>query len=116
VRSRKADSDYNRMERQRILLQTIAKDIGISSLLTNFNALAEAVKDNVRTSMTVEEARTMLAFLQADDGTFESVGLVPPIVEPGKPDYPKLQAYLQQLQTNLSQGLPAPTVETTTTG
>jgi LCP family protein required for cell wall assembly len=113
VRSRKADSDYNRMERQRILLQTIAKEIGISTLLTNFNALADAVKENVKTSMTVEEARTLLAFLQADGGAFESVGLVPPIVEPGTPDFPSVQSYLQQLQTNLTQGLPAPTVPST---
>jgi len=113
VRSRKADSDYNRMERQRILLQTIAKEVGIATLLTNFNALADAVKDNVQTSMTVEEARTLLAFLQADGGAFESVGLVPPILEPGHPDFPALQTYLQQLQANLAVGAPAPTVAST---
>jgi LCP family protein required for cell wall assembly len=113
VRSRKADSDYQRMERQRTLLQTIASQIGIADLLTNFSALADAVKNDVHTSMTVEEARTLLATLQADNGTFESVGLVPPIVDPGNPDYPKLRAYLQQLRKNTSEGQPPPTVETT---
>jgi LCP family protein required for cell wall assembly len=113
VRSRKADSDYQRMERQRTLLQTIASQIGITDLLTNFSALASAVKDDVRTSMTVEEARTLLATLQADNGQFESVGLVPPIVEPGNPDYPALRAYLQQLRQDTSQGLPPPTVAST---
>jgi LCP family protein required for cell wall assembly len=112
VRSRTADSDYQRMDRQRTLLQTIASQIGITDLLTNFSALATAVKDDVRTSMTVEEARTMLATLQSDNGAFESVGLVPPIVEPGSPDFPALRAYLQQLRQNTSQGLPPPTVTT----
>lgn len=112
VRSRKADSDYQRMERQRTLLQTIASQIGITDLLTNFTALANAVKDDVRTSMTVEEARTLLATLQADQGQFQSVGLVPPIVEPGDPDFPALRTYLQELRLNVSQGLPPPTVDT----
>ena len=102
VRSRAADSDYQRMERQRTLLQTIASEIGIGDLLTNFTELANAVKEDVRTSMTVEEARTLLAFLQADDGKFESVGLVPPIVEPGDPDYPKLKTYLQLLRRDIA--------------
>jgi LCP family protein required for cell wall assembly len=112
VRSRAADSDYQRMERQRILLQTIAKEIGITDLLTNFTDLANAVKEDVRTSMTVEEARTLLAFLQADGGEFESVGLVPPIVDPSDPDYLKLKTYLQLLRRDIALGQPATTVET----
>lgn len=114
VRSRKADSDYQRMERQRILLETISAKIGIGTLLTNFSTLADIVKDEVRTSMTVEEARTLLAFLQVDDGSFESVGLVPPIVKPGDPDYPKLQDYMQSLRDNVAAGLAAPVVTETT--
>ena len=104
VRSRKADSDYQRMERQRILLQTIAKEVGITDLITKFTDLADIVKDDVRTSMTVDEARTLLAYLQSDNGEFQSIGLVPPIVKPGDPDYPSLQDYLQQLRDNVSKG------------
>jgi LCP family protein required for cell wall assembly len=110
VRSRKADSDYQRMERQRILLQTIAKEIGISDLLTKFTELADIVKDDVRTSMTVDEARTLLAYLQSDNGEFKSIGLVPPIVKPGDPDYDSLRDYLQRLRDNVSQGLEPPVV------
>lgn len=113
VRSRKADSDYQRMERQRTLLQEIAKQVGIGTLITNFNDLAGAVKDNVRTSMTVTEARTLLSFLQNDNGEFKSVGLVPPIVEPGSPDFDALRAYVRQLRENVSKGLDPPVVENT---
>jgi LCP family protein required for cell wall assembly len=119
VRSRKADSDYQRMERQRVLLQTIAKEVGISDLLTKFSELADIVKDDVRTSMTVDEARTLLAYLQSDNGEFQSVGLVPPVVKPGNPDYPSLREYLQQLRDNVSKGQPPPVVTeppTTTNG
>jgi LCP family protein required for cell wall assembly len=113
VRSRKADSDYQRMQRQRTLLQAIADQVGISDIITHFGELADAVKQDVRTSMTVDEARALLAMLQADGGTLESVGLVPPIVNPGHPDYPKLQDYIQQLRSATAKGDPPPTVSTT---
>jgi LCP family protein required for cell wall assembly len=112
VRSRLADSDYQRMERQRTLLETIANDIGIDDLLTNFGELADAVREDVRTSMTVVEARNLLALLQADDGDLESVGLVPPIVDPGNPDYEQLKAYMQDLRQRIAAGQPPPTVTT----
>ncbi len=104
VRSRLGDSDYQRMERQRILLQTIADEIGLDDLLLRFGELAEAVKDNVRTSMTVEEARTLLATLQSGDQHFESIGLAPPLVEPSAPDFDQVRALMQQIRRSLSTG------------
>ena len=113
VRSRTADSDYYRMERQRILLQTIARSVGIGTLLKDFGSLADAVKSDVRTSMTVDEARSLLSQLQADHGTFQSIGLVPPIVTPGRPDYPALRRYIQDLRRRVAAG---ETVTVTTDG
>lgn len=106
VRSRTGDSDYQRMDRQRLLLQTIADEVGIDDLLLHFGELADAVQDNVRTSMTVEEARTLLATLQSGDQSFDSVGLAPPLVEPAHPDYAAIKALMQQIRTALSAGTP----------
>ncbi len=103
VRSRTGDSDYLRMDRQRLLLQTIADESGVGDLLLRFGDLADAVKDNVETSMTVEEARTLLATLK-DTARFESVGLAPPLFEPSRPDYTALKALLQQIRRALSEG------------
>ena len=105
VRSRYADSDYQRMERQRILLQTIADEIGLDDLLLRFGELADAVKDNVRTTMTVEEARTLLATLQ-NTAAFESVGLSPPLIQPSRPDYVEVKALMQQIRQALSADTP----------
>ncbi len=104
VRSRTGDSDYQRMERQRLLLQTIADEIGIDDLLLRFGELAAAVEDNVRTSMTVDEARTLLATLQNGSQEFESIGLSPPLVEPAHPDWTDIKKILQQIRTSLSSG------------
>ena len=104
VRSRTGDSDYLRMDRQRLLLQTIADEIGFGDLLLRFGDLADAVKDNVQTSMTVEEARNLLATLRDSGQEFESVGLAPPLLEPSRPDYTALKALLQRIRRALANG------------
>ena len=106
VRSRTGDSDYQRMDRQRLLLQTIADDVGIDDLVLRFGELSAAVKDNVKTSMTVDEARTLLATLQNSEQEFDSVSLAPPLVEPADPDYTEIKELLQQVRTALSTGTP----------
>lgn len=106
VRSRTGDSDYQRMDRQRLLLQTIADEVGIGDLVLRFGELSAAVKDNVQTSMTVEEARNLLATLQSSEQAFDSVGLAPPLVEPASPDFVAIKALLQKVRTALSTGTP----------
>lgn len=106
VRSRTGDSDYQRMDRQRLLLQTIADEVGIGDLVMRFGELSAAVKDNVQTSMTVEEARSLLATLQNSEQAFDSVGLAPPLVEPASPDFVAIKALLQKVRTALSTGTP----------
>ena len=115
VRSRTGDSDYQRMGRQRLLLQTIVDEIGIDDLLLRFGDLAAALKDNVSTSMSVEEARTMVATLQSGDQSFDSVGLAPPLVEPAHPDYAAIKVLMQKIRTALSNGTPLD-LPTDTTG
>ncbi len=106
VRSRAADSDYQRMERQRILIQTIAQEIGFGDLLTNFGELADAIEDNVHTSMTRDEALDLLRVLQGHDTDLGSVGLVPPVFEPSEPDYAALKALMQDIRRALAEGSP----------
>ena len=106
VRSRTGDSDYQRMDRQRLLLQTIADEVGIDDLVLRFGELSAAVTDNVQTSMTVEEARTLLATLKNSEQEFDSVGLSPPLVEPADPDYAAIKALLQKVRVALSTGAP----------
>lgn len=113
VRSRYADSDYQRMERQRTLIQTIASEIGIDDLLLHFTELYASIKENVRTSMTLDEANALVATLQDNDQQFQSVGLTPPLVEPGHPDYAAIKQLMQDIRYALATGqplnLPTPT-------
>lgn len=116
VRSRAGDSDYQRMERQRILLQTVVSEVGLDDLLLRFTDLSSAIEDNVFMSMTVEEARTLLATLQNSEQEFESIGLSPPLVEPGHPDYVEIKALMQTIRQSLASGTPLDLPTETTTG
>ena len=106
VRSRTGDSDYQRMERQRQLIQTIIDTVGFDDLLLRLDELLAAVKDNVFTSMTSSESQDLLNLLQDADQEFESVGLAPPLVEPGDPEYDEIKAIMQLIRESLAAGTP----------
>jgi len=44
----------------------------------------------------------LLNLLQDADQEFESVGLVPPLVEPGRPDFDAIKAIMQQIRKSLA--------------
>lgn len=104
------------MERQRILIQTIVDKIGIDDLLLRFDTLVDAIADNVFMSMTVTEARTLLATLQDSDAEIESIGLTPPLAEPGDPDYVEIKALMQTIRQSVAAGTPLDLPTDTTLG
>ncbi|MCB0979816.1 MAG: LCP family protein [Acidimicrobiaceae bacterium] len=106
VRSRTADSDYQRMERQRLMIQTIAEKVDFADVLTSFDELADAVRDNIRMSMTWDEVRLLISVLRDRAGDMVSIGLTPPLFEPGDPDYPALQDLLQDIRRAVAEGIP----------
>jgi LCP family protein required for cell wall assembly len=108
VRSRAADSDYQRMERQRVLLTTIIDEIGLSDLILNFGGLARAARDNVRTSMTEQEALRLLEALSGSASAINSIGLVPPTLEPDDPDFDAARRLVQDERQRLATGGPLP--------
>lgn len=104
ARSRSGDSDYQRMDRQRKLLGALSREAGAKDVLTRFGDLAGALRSSVRTSMTVEEARETFAVVQQADDSLGSVGLHPPLIEPGSPDYAKIREILTAVRQALADG------------
>jgi LCP family protein required for cell wall assembly len=102
VRSRVDDSDYQRMERQRFLLQQVASKVGITDVFTSFSDLEGAIKNNVRTSMSIDETHTLLLALQASDRDITSVGLVPPLVDPDEPNWFEVQQIVLDTRAQLT--------------
>jgi LCP family protein required for cell wall assembly len=109
VRSRAADSDYRRMDRQRVLLTSILDEIGLTDLILNFGKLASAARDNVRTSMTEQEALRLLEALSNASSPINSIGMVPPTLEPSDPDFSAARQMLQDERQRLATGGPLAT-------
>lgn len=107
VRSRKADSDYQRMRRQRDVLAALASQVTITSALTGYTSITSAVGDSLHTSLTTEEFTNLLNLLGAETAIVESVGLAPPLVKPENPNYDEMAKIVGRVQLALVTGEPS---------
>jgi LCP family protein required for cell wall assembly len=87
VRSRYADSDYARMDRQRQLLAALVADVGVVDAVTGFSDAVSALRDTVRTTLTRDEFVDLADAASGGGRVVESVGLVPPVFQPASGDF-----------------------------
>ena len=88
ARSRADSTDYDRMERQRQVMEAVIKQFTPQTLLTSYNGLAEAGKDFVQTDIP----QSMIGYLtDLADKTrtlpIENLELVPPLIISEAPDF-----------------------------
>lgn len=107
VRSRKGDSDYYRMARQRSVLAALASQISITDALTSYTAITGAVGDSLVTTMTADEFAYLFGLLGAGTAIVESVGLAPPLMDPTDPDYDQMAKVVGKVQMALVTGEPS---------
>lgn len=112
VRTRKADSDFQRMGRQRQLLQALAQQISFSEVLMNFGGLVDAVKDDVKTSLDLGMAKKLAESIQKKSASIGGVGLVPPIFSQSHPDWAKGHDIIQGIKQSLISGEADKTLKT----
>jgi LCP family protein required for cell wall assembly len=104
VRSRSADSDYQRMGRQRQLLAALGSQVSTSDALRGFGSVAGVLDDSMRTSLSSGEFSSLLDRLGDNSAIVESVGLVPPLITPGSPDYAQIRAIIDAVQLAVVSG------------
>lgn len=98
ARSRTGDSDYQRMQRQRCLLAAAASSLSPTDLVRRYNALANAVEDNVRSDLPSSRLGELARlFADVDVANARTLSLTPPLVTPAKPD----KALVRQLVHDL---------------
>lgn len=107
VRSRKADTDYQRTRRQRDLLAALATQLDLTQVVTSFPQIADAVGGTLRTSLTPDELADTLAVIGGETAIVESVGLVPPLVDMNRPDYQRLAEIVGAVRVALATGVPS---------
>jgi LCP family protein required for cell wall assembly len=108
VRSRAADSDYSRMGRQRHLLEQLAAQTSGSEVLVKFPDIATVMRESVRTSLSTDDFAFLADRLRSGVNIQESVGLTPPFVNPGNPDWPAIADLIDALQDAIKTGVDFP--------
>ena len=104
VRSRYADSDYQRTARQRALLAALARQVSLTEVATNFGAVTSAIGGTLRTSLTPDELAQTLAIVGGETAIVESVGLVPPLTSMTRPDFQKLAEVVGAVRVAIAEG------------
>lgn len=104
VRSRKADSDYQRTRRQRQLLEALATQISFNDVIRSFGGVAAAIGGTLRTSLSPDELADTLAVIGGSTAIVESVGLVPPLVDMSNPDYGELARIVGAVRVAIATG------------
>ncbi|GAA1839686.1 LCP family protein [Microlunatus capsulatus] len=88
ARSRSDSSDYDRMVRQKCVMNAMLDQMDPATVLTNFNKIAAAGQEVVATSVPTSELGTMMDLaLKAKKLPTSSLAVVPPLIQPGAPDF-----------------------------
>jgi LCP family protein required for cell wall assembly len=85
ARSRRDSNDYQRMGRQRCLIQAVLKQKSPADLLTNFQAVAKVTTDNINTNLP-QQVLPQLVSLAGDGFSLESVSFDPNLPDPNEQD------------------------------
>jgi polyisoprenyl-teichoic acid--peptidoglycan teichoic acid transferase len=93
ARSRADSSDYDRMVRQKCVMNAMLNELDPLTVLTKFNKIASAGKEIMATNIPASDLSTMVRLaLAAKQLPVSSVAFMPPLIEPGNPDFDVVRA------------------------
>ncbi|MFT3969338.1 MAG: LCP family protein [Micropruina sp.] len=97
ARSREGSTDYERMARQKCVLNAMAKQLNPLTVVTKFQEIAKAGEEIVATDLPTSQIGTMLDLAQKGRSLpLSSVSFTPPLILPLKPDFAKIREVVQQ--------------------
>lgn len=113
ARSRADSSDYDRMVRQKCVMNAMLDQLEPTTVLTNFNRIAAAGKEVVATSVPTSEVSTMMDLaLKAKRLPTSSLAVVPPLIQPGQPDFDVIRAAVaEKIAKSEAKDAPEPDAE-----
>ena len=92
ARSREGSSDYERMARQKCVINAMVKQLNPTTVLTKFNDLAAASEEVIASNIPSDQLGTALDLaLKGRSLPMASVNFSPPLIKPVKPDFPKIR-------------------------
>lgn len=88
ARSREGSDDYERMQRQRCVVNAMVRQLDPMTVVTKFNELAAVGSGMFKTSAAPGDVAVLADLaLRAKDRKISSVSFVPPLIQPGRPDF-----------------------------
>lgn len=92
ARSREYSSDYERMTRQKCVMNAMLKQLKPETVLTKFQAIADAGEQVVATNLPPAEIGTVLDLaMKGKSLPMASVSFTPPLIVPMDPDFDKIR-------------------------
>jgi len=92
ARSREGSTDYERMSRQKCVLNAMVKQLNPTTVLTKFQEIAKAGEEIVSTDLPTSQIGTLLDLAAKGRSLpLSSVNFAPPLIKPVKPDFPRIR-------------------------
>lgn len=98
ARTRAADDDYFRQQRQRCVLRALVQQANPASMVTKYAEVAKITKDNVYTDLPASSLSAFVELVQqVQRSTISSVALTPKQgIYPGNPDYARIRGLVKK--------------------
>ncbi|MCW2816253.1 MAG: LytR family transcriptional regulator [Nocardioides sp.] len=109
ARARQGSDDYSRMARQKCVMNAMLQQVSPATALRNFEAIARATSDMVKTNVPASELDTFLGLaLKARSQKVATLSLVPPLVVTAHPDVPAIHRKVAETVDRSEGDAPAP--------
>jgi polyisoprenyl-teichoic acid--peptidoglycan teichoic acid transferase len=115
ARSRSDSSDYDRIVRQKCVMNAMLNRFDPITVLTKFNKIAAASREVVATDIPTSQIGPMLDLaLKARQLPVSSVAMMPPLIDPSSPDFTLVRRTVEK-RIATSEAIDRPTVKPTPT-
>ena len=116
ARSRSDSSDYDRMVRQKCVMNAMLNQFDPITVLTKFNKIASASQEVVATDIPTSEIGPMMdVALKAKRLPLSSVAMMPPLINPNSPDFTLVRQTVEK-RIEASEASDRPVAEQTPAG
>ncbi|HEX6758217.1 MAG TPA: LCP family protein [Propionibacteriaceae bacterium] len=113
ARSRADSSDYDRMVRQKCVMNAMLNQFDPITVLTKFNKIAAASRQVVATDIPTSEVSPMIDLaLRAKRLPVSSVAMMPPLIDPSSPDFTLVRRTVEK-RIEASEAMDRPVAEPT---
>ena len=87
------------------MLAALGAQVSATDALREFGTVTGVLDDSIRTSLSSGEFSELLDRLGDNNAIHESVGLTPPLITPGSPDYPFIQSVIDAVENAVVTGV-----------